>query len=88
MNKQIEQTLDSREVAEMLGKEHKNLVRDIRSYVEELSLLQNEESDSRLKIEPSDFFQESKYIKKRKRISLLQNYKEGLRVYSPQADWN
>lgn len=66
MRKQIEQTLDSREVAEMLGKEHKNLVRDIRSYVEELSRLQNEESDSRLKIEPSDFFQESKYIKRGK----------------------
>ena len=36
MQKQIEQTLDSREVAEMVGKEHKNLMRDVRSYVEEL----------------------------------------------------
>lgn len=77
MNKQIEQTLDSREVAEMLGKEHKNLVRDIRSYVEELSLLQNEESDSRLKIEPSDFFQESKYIKRGKEYPCFKITKKG-----------
>lgn len=52
MQKQIEQTLDSREVAEMVGKEHKNLMRDVRSYVEELG---------QLKIEPSDFFKESTY---------------------------
>lgn len=52
MQKQIEQTLDSREVAEMVRKEHKNLMRDVRSYVEELG---------QLKIEPSDFFKESTY---------------------------
>lgn len=49
---QIEQTLDSREVAEMIGKEHKNLMRDVRSYVAELG---------QLKIEPSNFFNESTY---------------------------
>ena len=52
MQKQIEQTLDSREVAEMVGKEHKNLMRDVRSYVDELG---------QLKIEPSDFFKENTY---------------------------
>lgn len=52
MNKQIEQTLDSREVAEMVGKEHKNLMRDVRSYVEELAAL---------KIEPGTFFKENTY---------------------------
>lgn len=52
---QIEQTLDSREVAGMVGKEHKNLMRDVRSYVKELG---------ELKIEPTDFFTESKYIDK------------------------
>ena len=31
--KQLEQRLDSREVAEMVGKEHKNIIRDIRGYV-------------------------------------------------------
>ncbi len=49
---QIEQALDSREVAEMVGKEHKNLMRDVRSYVEELG---------QLKIEPSNFFKENTY---------------------------
>lgn len=49
---QIEQTLDSREVAEMVGKEHKNLMRDVRSYVKELG---------ELKIEPTDFFKENTY---------------------------
>lgn len=52
MQKKIEQTLDSREVAEMVGKEHKNLMRDVRSYLEELG---------QLKIEPSDFFRENTY---------------------------
>lgn len=42
----------SLEVAEMVEKEHKNLMRDVRNYVAELN---------QLKIEPVDFFQESKY---------------------------
>lgn len=29
----MEQTLDSREVAEMIRKEHKNLIRDIKRYI-------------------------------------------------------
>lgn len=57
MQKQIEQTLDSREVAEMVGKEHKNLMRDVRSYVNELA---------ELKIEPGDFFRENTYLDKNK----------------------
>lgn len=52
MQNRIEQTLDSREVAEMIGKEHKNLVRDIRRYISQFG---------ELKIEPSDFFRESTY---------------------------
>lgn len=52
MQKQIEQTLDSREVAEMVGKDHKNLMRDIRSYVVEMN---------ELKIEPVEFFRENTY---------------------------
>ncbi|MBS4931140.1 MAG: ORF6C domain-containing protein [Clostridiales bacterium] len=50
--KQLEQKLDSREVAEMVGKEHHKLLRDIRSYIEQLG-----ES----KIGYTDFFQESTY---------------------------
>ena len=49
---QIEQTLDSREVAEMVGKEHKELLRDIRRYCEQLG---------KSKIAQSDFFVESTY---------------------------
>lgn len=49
---QIEQTLDSREVAEMVGKKHYNLMRDIKGYVEELN---------ELKIEVVDFFKENNY---------------------------
>ena len=52
MQKQIEQTLDSREVAEMIGKEHKNLMRDVRGYAAELN---------QLKIEPVEFFRENEY---------------------------
>lgn len=52
MTKQLEQKLDSREVAEMTGKQHKNLLADIRGYVDELG---------KLKIQPTDFFQESTY---------------------------
>lgn len=52
MKKQIEQMLDSREVAEMTGKQHKNLLADVRGYAKELA---------ELKIQPGDFFRESSY---------------------------
>ncbi len=45
--------LESREVAEMVGKEHKKLLRDIRAYCEQLS---------GAKIGPGDFFSESTYL--------------------------
>lgn len=47
---------DSREVAAMVEKQHKNLVRDIRSYITVM------EKTTKLKIEPSDFFIESSYV--------------------------
>lgn len=50
--KQIEQTISSIEVAEMVGKEHKELLRDIRRYCEQLS---------QSKIALPDFFTESEY---------------------------
>lgn len=49
----IEQKLTSMEVAQMVKKEHKNLVRDIRRYSEQLA--EN-------KIELGDFFSESTYL--------------------------
>lgn len=48
-----ELTLDSREVAEMVGKNHADLLRDIRTYKEYLG---------KSKIALSDFFQEGVYI--------------------------
>lgn len=53
MNKQIEQTLDSREVAKMIEKEHKAIMRDIRRYT-----LQFNECN----LAPVDFFKESTYF--------------------------
>ena len=50
-----EMTLDSREVAKMLEKEHKNLLRDITRYSNYFT---------ELKIEPNNFFQENQYIDK------------------------
>lgn len=49
---QIEKTLTSMEVAEMIGKDHNKLLRDIRTYVEQLGVS---------KIGQSDFFAESTY---------------------------
>ena len=52
MNELEQKYLDSREVAEMVGKDHNKLLRDIRIYIEQLG-----ES----KIGQSDFFTESTY---------------------------
>lgn len=59
------QAVDSREVAEMVGKEHKNLLRDINGYIETMKNAGNlnggYSNGGQLKIEPSDFFIESTY---------------------------
>lgn len=62
--KQIEQTLTSLEVAEMVEKEHKNLLRDIKRYCKQMKQANDDLADDRvgLKIEPVDFFIESTYI--------------------------
>ena len=52
---QLEQFIDSREVAEMVGKEHSKLLRDIRNYVEQLG---------QANFGQSDFFKESTYKNK------------------------
>lgn len=51
-----ELTLDSREVAEMIGREHKELLRTIKNYVEIL-----EEEDS-AKLRAPEFFIPSTYL--------------------------
>ena len=48
--------IESREVARMVGKEHKNLIRDIRNYVE---VLQGS------KLSSEKFFIESEYLNSR-----------------------
>ena len=67
MNK-LQQILDSREVAEMVGKEHKNIISDIRGYLEEFS---------QLNFEPSDFFRESTYKRRGKEYPCYLITKEG-----------
>lgn len=52
------EVVDSRQVAEMIGKEHKNLLRDIAGYIETMT---KSDKSSQLKIEPSDFFIESTF---------------------------
>lgn len=50
------EVVDSREVAAMVEKQHKNLLADIRGYIEMM------EDSGELKIQPSDFFIPSTYI--------------------------
>lgn len=59
------ETLDSREVAEMVEKQHKHLLRDIHGYIEEMEELGEPKigpSSNVPKINPSDFFIPSTYI--------------------------
>lgn len=51
-----QQAIDSREVAEMVGKQHKHLLRDIASYIEIM------EKAGEPKFGPSDFFILSSYV--------------------------
>ena len=53
MLSKVENTLDSREVAKMIGKEHKAIMRDIRRYTSQLN---------ECNLAPVDFFKESKYF--------------------------
>ena len=59
----IEQKITSMEVAEMVGKEHKELLRDIRKYCEQMEEA-NKNSNER-KIALVDFFTESTYTDKK-----------------------
>lgn len=48
--------IDSRDVAEVVGKQHKNLLRDIAGYISHM------ENSTKLIFEPSDFFLENTYF--------------------------
>lgn len=56
----IEQTLDSREVAEMVEKRHDHLIRDIKKYIKEMAA-PNFGEGNLCKIEAGDFFREGEY---------------------------
>lgn len=56
----IEQVINSVEVAQMVGKRHDHLIRDIKKYIKEMTVPNFGEGE-KLKIEPSDFFRESTY---------------------------
>lgn len=58
--KNLEQTLDSREVAKMIGKEHKAVMRDIRRYIKQINEC-NIAPVTEYSIESNDFFEESTY---------------------------
>ena len=60
MEKQIEQTLDSREVAEMVEKNHKDLMRDIKRYIKQMSEA-NTKCEAERNLAPGDFFREDIY---------------------------
>jgi len=64
--KNIEIVLDSREVAVMVGKEHKELLRDIRRYAEQMDEANKkafeEGAEPKRKIALGDFFKESSYM--------------------------
>jgi Rha family phage regulatory protein len=66
--KQIEQTISSLDVADMVGKEHKELLRDIRRY---------EEQFSQSKIAPPDFFQKTEYTNRGKKYPCYKITKKG-----------
>lgn len=68
-----QQTITSLEVAEMVGREHKNVMRDIEKIKDEIS---------QLKIEPSKYFRESTYINSRnKEYPMYLLTKQGCEVY-------
>ncbi len=68
MQKQIEQTLTSLEVAEMIGKRHDNLIADIREYIKDFSLLNFQERE---------YFQESTYKNRGKEYPCYKITKKG-----------
>ena len=73
-------TLDSREVAKMIGKSHKNLMRDIRQYIKDLG--------PGSKIEPGPILHRKQLQRcKRSVPSMLPADQAGLRIRGQQVNW-
>ena len=70
------QVIDSRDVATWIGQEHKNLLSSIRAYELVIARLSMDEN-SRLKIQPSDFFIESSYENREKKYPCYLLTKKG-----------
>lgn len=60
MTAQVTETINSMEVANMIGKEHKELLRDIRRYINQINKINEENNESKINL--VDFFKESTYI--------------------------
>lgn len=75
--KQLEQTLTSMEVSEMVGKNHKELMRDIRRYCNQISKA-NEELEGERKIALSDFSKKAhiKIVKTKHNLALTLQRKD------------
>lgn len=60
-----QQVIDSRDVAKMIGKRHRDLMRDIRRYIsdmEEGAILRSRDMDQNPKLDSAQFFIESSYV--------------------------
>lgn len=55
-------TIDSRDVAKMVGKEHDKLLRDIRTYISQMEQANEESPRLESPIKPEDYFIESIYV--------------------------
>jgi len=55
-------TIDSRDVAGMVKKQHKELLRDIRTYIDQMNEANKDIGETSAKLRPSDYFIEESYI--------------------------
>ncbi len=54
--------IDSRDVAKMVKKQHSTLLRDIRTYIDQMNEANLESTDPNTKLYPADYFVESTYL--------------------------
>lgn len=66
INKAI--TLDSLEVAKLTGKDHKNLLRDINTYISQMKQANEDSSNLSTPIKPNDYFIESTYTNSQNKV--------------------
>lgn len=65
--------IDSREVAEMVGKTHTNLLRDIKRYCNQMEKANEESQVGEIKIDFTEFFKESSYKDSQNKTNLCYN---------------